>query len=108
VILDAPIAAVCRQHGLDRLLGHDRDFHRFAHLLEVMSLDSGWVCERLRLTHTKEPSQKWGVRRACFKVTELTRELGIGHSAVSHAVRRGEHLAGGQVELNAFSTLVDD
>lgn len=32
---DAQIAAVCHEHGIDRLLTADRDFARFAHLIVV-------------------------------------------------------------------------
>lgn len=34
---DAQIAAVCREHGVDRLLTQDRDFRRFSRI-EVVSL----------------------------------------------------------------------
>ncbi|HEX6203673.1 MAG TPA: TA system VapC family ribonuclease toxin [Thermoanaerobaculia bacterium] len=30
LVFDAQIAAVCREHGVSRLLTRDRDFHRFA------------------------------------------------------------------------------
>jgi toxin-antitoxin system PIN domain toxin len=40
LVLDAQIAAVCREHGVDRLLSEDRDFHRFPGL-EVVSLVEG-------------------------------------------------------------------
>jgi predicted nucleic acid-binding protein len=36
-VFDAQIAAVCREHGFDRLLTEDRDFNRFA-FLEVVTL----------------------------------------------------------------------
>jgi toxin-antitoxin system PIN domain toxin len=37
LVFDAQIAAVCREHGVDRLLTEDRDFDRFA-FLEVVTL----------------------------------------------------------------------
>lgn len=30
LVFDAQIAAVCREHGVDRLLTRDRDFQRFS------------------------------------------------------------------------------
>jgi REP element-mobilizing transposase RayT len=43
-----------------------------------------------------------GVRKLGFKGTEVARELGIGRSAVSLAVRRGERLAAGRQELGSL------
>jgi predicted nucleic acid-binding protein len=37
LVFDAQIAAVCREHGVDRLLTEDRDFSRFT-FLEVVTL----------------------------------------------------------------------
>lgn len=31
-MLDAEIAAVCREHGIRTILTEDRDFHRFSNL----------------------------------------------------------------------------
>ena len=32
LVFDAQIAALCREHGVERLLSEDRDFHRFPQL----------------------------------------------------------------------------
>ena len=39
IVFDAQIAAVCREHGVGRILTEDRDFARFA-ALEIVSLDA--------------------------------------------------------------------
>ena len=38
MVLDAQIAALCREHGVDRLLSEDRDFKRFP-TVELVTLD---------------------------------------------------------------------
>lgn len=35
LVFDAQIAALCREHGVDRLLTDDRDFARFPHLKTI-------------------------------------------------------------------------
>ena len=39
LVFDAQIAAVCREHGVDRILTEDRDFGRFPFLLTVSLAD---------------------------------------------------------------------
>jgi uncharacterized protein len=39
LVFDAQIAAVCREHGIERLLTEDRDFNRFT-FLKVVTLSS--------------------------------------------------------------------
>jgi len=38
LVFDAQIAALCREHGVERLLSEDRDFHRFP-FLSLVALD---------------------------------------------------------------------
>ena len=38
LVFDAQIAALCREHGVDRLLSEDRDFRRFP-TLSLVTLD---------------------------------------------------------------------
>jgi len=39
LVFDAEIAAVCREHGVERILTEDRDFSRFAFLKTVALAD---------------------------------------------------------------------